>query len=179
LRQITAVRRGRSKMENTNGKSRASFRCMLSCAAIGLVVSISPCFAQGNRMQHLGTAPPEIMTPFKCDSLDPKVCFDIYSRLHNESQTRATALFLGPCDSLDPRVCLDIYRRGMESPKAFDLPKDWNTAIDERGKSKGLIEPPKGSNPVIGLTDPPKDWFTAIRRGPWPVAVPKDGTRIK
>jgi hypothetical protein len=55
-------------MENINGKSRASFRWMLSCATIGLVVSISPCFAQGNRdasqeLQNLGTAPPEIMTP--------------------------------------------------------------------------------------------------------------------
>jgi hypothetical protein len=89
LRQITAVRRGRSKMENINGKSRASFRWMLSFATVGLVISISPCFAQGNdrdasqEMQGLGTVLPEI-TPFKCDSLDPKVCFDIYSRLHNE-----------------------------------------------------------------------------------------------
>jgi hypothetical protein len=75
-------------MENINGKSRASFRWILSRATIGLVVSISPCFAQGNRdasqeTQRLGTALPEI-TPFKCDSLDPKVCFDIYWRLHNE-----------------------------------------------------------------------------------------------
>jgi hypothetical protein len=75
-------------MENINGKSRASFRWVLSCATIGLVVSISPCFAQGNRdatqeTQRLGTALPEI-TPFKCDSLDPKVCFDIYWRPHNE-----------------------------------------------------------------------------------------------
>ncbi len=77
-------------MENFNGRSRASFRWILSCATIGLVVSISPCFAQGNRdvaqeTQRLGAAPPEITPPFKCDSLDPKVCFDIYGRLHNES----------------------------------------------------------------------------------------------
>jgi hypothetical protein len=31
-------------------------------------------------MQRVGTAPPEITAPFKCDSLDPKVCFDIYLR---------------------------------------------------------------------------------------------------
>jgi hypothetical protein len=85
LRQITAVRRGRSEMENISGKSRASFRWMLSCATIGLVVSITPCFAQGNRdaspeLQRPGAAPPEITTPFKCDSLDPKVCLDIYQR---------------------------------------------------------------------------------------------------
>jgi hypothetical protein len=42
-------------------------------------------FAQGNgdasqEIQALGTARPEITTPFKCDSLDPKVFFDIYRR---------------------------------------------------------------------------------------------------
>jgi hypothetical protein len=44
-------------------------------------MSISPCFAQGNRdasqeMPGLGDSRSEITTPFKCDSLDPKVCFD-------------------------------------------------------------------------------------------------------
>ena len=101
-------------MENINGKSRASFRWMLSCATIGLVVSISPCFAQGDR--------------------------DASQELQRVQEMQR---LLGPCDSLDPKVCLDIYRRGMEPPKAFD---------------------------------PPKDWFTAIRRAPWPLAIPKDLT---
>jgi hypothetical protein len=35
-------------------------------------------------MQRLGTAPPEIM-PFRCDSLDPQVCFDIYGRILNST----------------------------------------------------------------------------------------------
>jgi hypothetical protein len=72
-------------MQNINRISRAR---LLSCATVGLVVSISSCLAQGNRdasqeMQRLGTAPPGMMTPFKCDSLDPKVCFDIYRRMLN------------------------------------------------------------------------------------------------
>jgi hypothetical protein len=71
-------------MENISGKGRTSFRWMLPCATMGLAVSVSLCFAQGDRdtskeLQRLGTAPPEI-TPFKCDSLDPKVCLDIYQR---------------------------------------------------------------------------------------------------
>jgi hypothetical protein len=36
-------------MANINGKSRASFRWMLSCATIGIAVTVSPCFAQGDR----------------------------------------------------------------------------------------------------------------------------------
>jgi hypothetical protein len=73
-------------MENISGKSRASFRWMLSCATVGIAVLVSPCFAADLRaaqgMQTLGTAPAEIM-PFRCDSLDPKVCFDIYGRILN------------------------------------------------------------------------------------------------
>jgi hypothetical protein len=72
-------------MQNINRISRAR---LLSCAAIGLVVSVSPCFAAdlgaSQGMQPLGTAPPEIM-PFRCDSLDPKVCFDIYGRTLNNT----------------------------------------------------------------------------------------------
>jgi hypothetical protein len=74
-------------MENISGKSRASFRWMLSYVTIGIGVIVSPCFAAdlgaSQGMQRLGTAAPEIM-PLRCDSLDPKVCFDIYWRLHNE-----------------------------------------------------------------------------------------------
>jgi hypothetical protein len=58
---------------------------MLLCAAMGLAVSVSLCFAQGNREAQLVTAAPEITTPFKCDSLDPKVCFDIYQRILQKS----------------------------------------------------------------------------------------------
>jgi len=55
---------------------------MLSCATIGLAVSVSPCFAQTSQeMQPVqemrGIAP---QRPLVCDSLDPKVCFDIYRR---------------------------------------------------------------------------------------------------
>jgi hypothetical protein len=103
-------------MENVNVKSRASFGWMLSCATMGLVISISPCFAQGDR---------------------------------DASQ---------------------------EPPKAFDPAKDWDSA------SPALFEQPKMSNPVLevlGLIDPPKDWFTAITRAPLPPAIPKDETRIK
>jgi hypothetical protein len=68
-------------MENISGKSRASFGWTLSRATMGLAVSGSLCFAQGDR-----NAPQELqrVQPFACDSLDPKVCFDIYRRRHNE-----------------------------------------------------------------------------------------------
>ncbi len=37
-------------MENINGKNRASFRWMPSCAIVGLLAaSVSPCFAQENQ----------------------------------------------------------------------------------------------------------------------------------
>jgi hypothetical protein len=74
-------------MENISGKSRASFRWMLSCATIGLLVSIPTMLRAadlGTQGMQLGTAPPEIM-PFRCDSLDPKVCFDIYGRILNST----------------------------------------------------------------------------------------------
>jgi hypothetical protein len=74
-------------MENMNGKSRASFPWTFSCATMGLAVSVSLCFAQGDRntSQEL-------------------------QRLQEAQR------LLGPCDSLDPKVCLDIYQRGMEQP---------------------------------------------------------------
>jgi hypothetical protein len=69
-------------MANINGKSRASFRWRLSCATIGIAVIVSPCFAQGDRdasqePQRLQEVQ-RLLGP--CDSLDPKVCFDIYQR---------------------------------------------------------------------------------------------------
>jgi hypothetical protein len=65
-------------MENVIGKYRP--RWMLLWATMGLAVSVSVCFAQGNREAQLVTAPAETATPFPCDSLDPKVCFDIFLR---------------------------------------------------------------------------------------------------
>jgi hypothetical protein len=116
------------KMENIGG-----FRRMLSCATIGLAVSVSPCFADGN--------------------------WDASRELQRVQEMQR---LLGPCDSLDPKVCFDIYRRRMEQrpegilynelSKALtghrldwpiDPPKDWNTAIDVRPKSSGLIDPSK------------------------------------
>jgi hypothetical protein len=131
-------------MENINEKSRASFRWMLSCATIGLVVSISPCFAQGNRdasqeLQRLGAAPPEITTPFKCDSLDPKVCFDIYRRRTEQR----------PEGMLYNEYPLGKALAGHRLDWPIDPLKDWNTAIDVRGKSRGLIDPPKTFDPPL------------------------------
>jgi hypothetical protein len=65
-------------MENIHGKRQPQW--MLLSATTGLAVSVSLCFAQGNREAQLLTAPPETAMPFPCDSLDPKVCFDIYQR---------------------------------------------------------------------------------------------------
>jgi hypothetical protein len=64
-------------MANINGESQASFRWMLSCATIGIAVIVSPCFAQGDR--DTSKELPRVK-PFACDSLDPKVCLDIYQR---------------------------------------------------------------------------------------------------
>lgn len=72
-------------MENISGKGRANFRWTFSCATMGLAVSVSLGFAQGDR-----NAPQELQ------------------RLQNAQR------LLGPCDSLDPKVCLDIYQRRVE-----------------------------------------------------------------
>jgi hypothetical protein len=69
-------------MENINGKSRASFPWTFSRVTMGLAVSVSLCFAQGNRdasrdLQRVQEVQ-RLLGP--CDSLDPKVCFDIYQR---------------------------------------------------------------------------------------------------
>jgi hypothetical protein len=95
-------------MQNINRISRAM---LLSCAAIGFVVSVSPCFAAD---LGVGAAPPEIM-PFKCDSLDPQVCFDIYYRLHNEPAP----------PSLD--------RRFLPQPPARDFAPNWSTKFEHYG----------------------------------------------
>jgi hypothetical protein len=69
-------------MENISGKSRVRFPGTFSCITIGLAVSVSPCFAQEDRnapqeLQRLQQAQ-RILGP--CDSLDPKICLDIYQR---------------------------------------------------------------------------------------------------
>jgi hypothetical protein len=111
-------------MENINGKSRASFRRTFSCATMGLAVSASLCFAQGNRdawlelqraqaMQYLGTAPPEITTPFLCDSRVPEVCLDIYrrrverapKRILNESPFNAAHIRVAPIPTDIDKPC--------------------------------------------------------------------------
>jgi hypothetical protein len=86
---------------------------MLLPATIGLAVSVSPCFAQGNREAQLITAPSEIAAPFPCDSLDPKVCLDIYQRrmeripanIHDQGDNGVIAAGqrLERCLSFDPR----------------------------------------------------------------------------
>jgi hypothetical protein len=63
-------------MRNINGKYQPVW--MLLCATMGLAVSVSLCFAQGNRDAQIVAPYPWIAFP--CDSLDPKVCFDIYQR---------------------------------------------------------------------------------------------------
>jgi hypothetical protein len=63
-------------MENINGESRASFRWMLLCATIGIAVIVSPCFARGDR----DATELQRVQPFACDSLDRKICLDIYRR---------------------------------------------------------------------------------------------------
>jgi hypothetical protein len=84
-------------MENINGKSRASFRWVLSCAIMGLAVSVSLCFAQENR-----SAPQDVQRlqgalrraeearrlELKCDSLVPEICFDIYRRSRERTPER-------------------------------------------------------------------------------------------
>jgi hypothetical protein len=135
-------------MENISGKSRARFRWMLSCVTIGIAVIVSPCFAadlgtsQGT--QRLGTAPAEIM-PFRCDSLDPKVCFDIYRRRMEQR----------PEGNLYNEYSLGKALTGHR----LDWPwKPWNTAIDERHTF---------DTKTFDSPDSPKDWFTAMRRVPW------------
>jgi hypothetical protein len=131
---------------------------------MGLVVSISPCFAQGDReasqeLQCLGTAPPEIM----CDSHDPKICFD---RRRREQTTEGILHNMYPSPKALTGYRLDKF---IDPPKAFDQPKDWNTAIP------APFDPPKISNPVLGLIDSPKDWFTYFRRVLWPPGTVQSG----
>jgi hypothetical protein len=141
-------------MENTNGKSRASFQWMLLCTMMGLALSVSPYLAQGNRdvsqeMQHLRAAPP-------CDSLE--VCWDIYRRLieqapeyipdkepWNAAHIRVAPMnrdalqemqrvwemqrLFGVCDSLMSEPCLGIYRRFMQqAPERIPNKEPWDAA---------------------------------------------------
>jgi hypothetical protein len=111
-------------MQNINRISQAG---LLSCATIGLLVSIWPCFAAD---LGVGAAPPEIM-PFRCDSLDPQVCFDIYYRLHKEPAP----------PSLD--------RRFLPQPPARDFAPNWSTKFEDLHYNLGtglLGTVPSGGN---------------------------------
>ena len=79
-----------------SGKSRAGFPWTLSCATMGLAVSVSLCFAQGDR-----DAPQETQ------------------RLQEAQR------LLGPCDSLDPKICLDIYQRRMQQLPESQPDQGW------------------------------------------------------
>jgi hypothetical protein len=125
-------------MENISGKSRASFRWMLSCVTIGIAVIVSPCLAAdlgaSQGMQGLGIAPPEIM-PFRCDSLDPQVCFDIYWRLHNEPAPL-------------PRS-LDLWLRFFPQPPNREFAPNWSTTFKDLHYNLGtgpLSTVPSGGN---------------------------------
>jgi hypothetical protein len=87
-------------MEYINGPP--SFRLMLSCATMGLVISMSPCFAWENQsasqemkrvqdMQRLlaDPAPAEVRKFPLCDSLELNVCLDIYRRHVEQTPRRA------------------------------------------------------------------------------------------
>jgi hypothetical protein len=150
-------------MENINGKIRASFRWTLSCATMGLAASVSLCFAQGDR-----NAPWELqrVQPFACDSLDPKVCFDIYQR-RMEQLPEPTPDLGWLTREQGQAIFGKSFLPGL--PKAFDQPNDWNTAVP------APFEPPKIANPVLGLIDPPYDWFTYFRRVPWPPGTVQSG----
>jgi hypothetical protein len=67
-------------MENISG-----FRSTFACATMSLAVSVSLCFAQGDR-----NAPqePQRVQPFACDSLDPRVCLDVYQRRMEQQPER-------------------------------------------------------------------------------------------
>jgi hypothetical protein len=48
-----------------------------SCVTMGALVNVSLCLAQGDRDSSKEL---QRVQPFACDSLDPKVCLDIYQR---------------------------------------------------------------------------------------------------
>jgi hypothetical protein len=145
-------------MANINGESQASFRWVLSCATMGLAASVSLSFAQGDRDTSKEL---QRVQPFACDSLDPKVCFDIYQRRMEQLPERTPDL---------GRYLASLSQGGNQGVKLpFDQPKDWNTAVP------APFDPPKIANPVLGLIDSPKDWFTYFRRVPWPPSTGQSG----
>jgi hypothetical protein len=125
-------------MENINGKHQP--RWMLLCATTGLAVSVSFCLAQGNREAQLATAPPETATPFACDSLDPKVCFDVYQRrmeripapILSDDQGDNSAIAAGQrlerCLSYDPRP--DPFGKPKKDQKLSDYCSPIATRFD-------------------------------------------------
>jgi hypothetical protein len=106
---------GRCKMENINGKSRASFRGMLLCATIGLAVSVSPCDAQESPQ----TKEQFLLRQEQLRLLERRRAEEAEAR---ETRKKMQGLPFGAppprapsrpflCDSAVPEVCLDIYRR--------------------------------------------------------------------
>jgi hypothetical protein len=83
-------------------KNRASFPWTFSCVTMGLVVSISPCFAQGDReaSQEPRRLQEEQSLLGPCDSLDPKVCFDITSAAWSSYQNVCPTTMHGRLASL-------------------------------------------------------------------------------
>jgi hypothetical protein len=147
-------------MENINGKYQPPL--MLLCATIGLAVSVSLCFAQGNREAQILTAPPEITTPLKCDSLDPEVCFDIYRRILQKSapptagralnwSTKLEYLHYGPAFGTAPLY----YGLGTPNPFFGTVPSG----------SPGTV--PSGSPGIVPQNAFPPNAF--FERG-WPCA---------
>jgi hypothetical protein len=144
------------QMENISGKSRARFPWTFSCATMGLAVSVSLCFAQGNREAQIVTAPPEITMPLKCDSLDPEVCFDIYRRILQKSapptatralnwSTKLEYLHYGP-----PFGTAPVYY-GLSTPNAWLF-----------GTVSSGWQPPFHSRP--GGSEPRRGWPCAVAR---------------
>jgi hypothetical protein len=65
---------------------------------MGLVVSVSLCFAQGDRDTSNEL---QGVQPFACDSLDPKVCLDIYQRrMEQLPERKPDQGLLAPASSL-------------------------------------------------------------------------------
>jgi hypothetical protein len=118
-------------MENISGKSRASFPWAFSCATMVLAVSVSLSFAQEDRdasreLQRVQEMQ-RLLGP--CDSLDPKVCLDIYQRRIEQLPERKPdlepAASLVGVGGMTPRCMAefaelrdDVQKRGLVSKAA-------------------------------------------------------------
>jgi hypothetical protein len=126
---------GGPKWRTLPEKARASFPWTLSCATMGLAVSVSLCFAQGDRDTSKEL---QRVQPFACDSLDPKVCFDIYQRrieripatIHDQGDNNVIAAGqrLERCLSYDPRP--DPFGKPKKDQKLSDYCSPIATRFD-------------------------------------------------